>query len=53
MLKKFHHEALEHAGDKFEEDFGDCQGPEEDPIPPPVEDPLLPAGWMPISDDEV
>jgi hypothetical protein len=52
MLKKFHCEALEHAGDELEGDYGDCQGPEDDPTPPAADPQLLPPGWAAVSDEE-
>ena len=52
MLRKFHVDALEHAVDELDDDFGQCQGPEEDPIPPPAEPPPLPPGWVVVSEDE-
>ncbi len=45
-------EALEHAIDELDGDFGECPGPEEDPIPPPAEPQPLPPGWAVVSEDE-
>ncbi len=37
MLKKFHCDALELGADELGGDFGDCQGPEDDPrLHPPA-----------------
>ena len=52
MLRKFHVDALEHVVDELDDDFGECQRPEEDPIPPPAEPPPLPPGWVVVSEDE-
>ena len=43
---------LERAVNETDCDFGECQGPEEDPIPPPAEPPPLNPGWVAVSEDE-